>query len=316
MNIFIDWGTTNFRAFLAEQDGSIKEQRQKAGQGAINMHGSNKASYSQFLQTKIPDWLSGYPNSKIILCGAIGSREGWSQTGYVPAPAGLQDFSTSLHLIPPDLAGDLSSRKISIVPGISIHDEAGRHDTMRSEEIKSLGAAALLSEENAVLCIPGTHCKWVQIEESKITQFQSAMTGELFGLLGERGCLATLFNAGAKPNPAIAADMESFDRGLALARQGRDLLTDLFQVRSPVITATAPANYNAQACLSGVLIGHEIRAGRAMTPEVKEVILLADEGLRQGFYRHALQQEGFHVKAIVPSDVAVCKGLALICRSL
>jgi 2-keto-3-deoxy-galactonokinase len=36
---------------------------------------------------------------------------------------------------------------------------------------------------DGILCLPGTHAKWVQISAEEVVSFQTFMTGELFDLL-------------------------------------------------------------------------------------------------------------------------------------
>jgi 2-dehydro-3-deoxygalactonokinase len=51
-----------------------------------------------------------------------------------------------------------------IVPGLS--DPRG--DVMRGEEVQLLGAvAAGLAPPDALLCQPGTHCKWARMEGAR-----------------------------------------------------------------------------------------------------------------------------------------------------
>ena len=69
---------------------------------------------------------------------------------------------------------------------------------MRGEETQIAG---FLSENPAfegVLCLPGTHTKWVRIDAGEIVHFRTFMTGELFGLLVRctRSCVTALSDSG------------------------------------------------------------------------------------------------------------------------
>ena len=104
----------------------------------------------------------------------IGSNRGWKEAPYVPCPAGLDDLVGKLVW-----AGD----REAIVPGVSYIGN-GRADVMRGEEVQLLGAvAAGLVDSDGLVCHPGTHNKWTSLHQSKIHNFRTVMTGELFSLL-------------------------------------------------------------------------------------------------------------------------------------
>ena len=55
---------------------------------------------------------------------------------------------------------------------------------MRGEETQILGALTLdptLRRGRRLLCLPGTHTKWVLLEDGIMCEFLTALTGELFG---------------------------------------------------------------------------------------------------------------------------------------
>ena len=58
---------------------------------------------------------------------------------------------------------------------------------MRGEETQILGALhlepTLASRPSSLLCLPGTHTKWVLLDEGTVQEFLTATTGELFALL-------------------------------------------------------------------------------------------------------------------------------------
>jgi 2-dehydro-3-deoxygalactonokinase len=188
----------------------------------------------------------------------------------------------------------------------------GRHDVMRSEEVKALGALARLGRDSALLAIPGTHCKWIRVEAGRIVDFHTAMTGDFFGLLSEHGSLAPLF--AAAPDDA-GLEARSFGQGLALAALGADLLFDVWQVRSRILHAPDPPP-SPRSCLSGILIGHEVRQARAFHPGAADVVLVSDPGPRAACYQRACASFGLPVSATVASEAAVHAGLTAIRKEL
>lgn len=314
MDIFIDWGSTNFHAFLV-RDGTVVDRCEVAGHGVLKSFvqaasASRDDDYSGFLRDAVHSWLEQYPQAPVLMCGAVGSREGWVQTTYVEAPAGFGEIAAGVYRLTAAQRGCLRERSIAVTSGLALEHRDGRHDVMRSEEVKGLGATTHAGRDSALLAIPGTHCKWLKIEGGKIVDFHTVMTGDLYSVLSDHGSLAPLFKAAGSANDA-AQTYDSFDQGLDLANRGRDLLVDLWQVRSRELHAAEPPR-DLQAFLSGVLIGHELRQIREIHPTENEILLVSDPGPRQAFYRRACEKFGLAIGAEVGSETAVCVGLTMI----
>ena len=62
-------------------------------------------------------------------------------------------------------------------------------DVMRGEETQIAGFFFENQGFDGVLCLPGTHSKWVQISAGEIVSFRTFMTGEIFALLADRSVL-------------------------------------------------------------------------------------------------------------------------------
>lgn len=305
-DIIVDWGSTNFRAFLVEK-GQVIDRHVSGGKGVLQLHSQRgsmgrPAFYSGILHGCLNPWLSKNASLDIFMCGAIGSQEGWVDTGYSEAPADLQKLAQNLRFLTPEEAGEITGRNISILPGLAI-DRQGRHDMMRSEEIKSLGALFHLGLEDGVLCIPGTHCKWVIVRNGKIAEFHSALTGEIYSTMQTVGSLAPLF-------PAEGAEFsyDAFEQGLALADEGHDLLVDIWQVRSRRIRTHYPPQH-LKSFLSGILIGHELRETGNFIKTGERIILLSDPGSRRDYYERAIVNAGWTISHIVESEQTVCTGM-------
>jgi 2-dehydro-3-deoxygalactonokinase len=311
VDIFIDWGSTNFHAFLVHE-GEVVDRHEVAGQGILTPFGaaaatSRDAAYSSFLAKSIAPWLERCPQAPILMCGAIGSREGWVQARYVEAPAGFGEMAAGLYRFSATERGELRGRAVAVTSGLAIVHPDGRHDVMRSEEVKGLGAATILGLDDALICLPGTHCKWIRAEGGRIVDLNTIMTGDLYGVLCEHGSLAPLFLGPV----ATGGGEECFELGLELASRGADLLADLWQVRArPLHAATPPTDL--RAFLSGILIGHEVRQALSLDPTARRVVLVSDPGPRRLFYRRACEKFGLAIGAEVDSQTAVCAGLTMI----
>jgi 2-dehydro-3-deoxygalactonokinase len=250
--IGIDWGTTSFRAFRIARDGRIRERR--AGlRGILNVPDGR---FAETLREEIGPWLAA-GEDKVLLSGMIGSRQGWREAPYLACPAGVADIAHALVDIEFDWA------KVKLVPGLSGTDQSGVAEVMRGEETQVIGVPALLT--GGLACLPGTHSKWVRVEAGRIVGFTTHMTGEAYGAL--RGY--TILGRTMRDGPANGAP---FDAGVRRSGDPGGLLHHIFGVRSQVL-AERLAETEAGAYLSGILIGHEVRAALAtMAGAVVQVI--------------------------------------------
>jgi 2-dehydro-3-deoxygalactonokinase len=306
MKIFLDWGSSNFRAFLFE--GKVLDQRAVTGGGTLkNFAGSKNRveEYSSYLKHQIRDWIAVHPKAPIYICGAVGGREGWVETVYSETPASLDKLRHNLYRLKENEKAVLAAHDVYIATGCAtLHDN--RHDVMRGEEVKAIGAALHLNLKDSLFCIPGTHCKWVEVKDSVITRFETCMTGEIYNLVREKGALAAVL----QQNNSSTADA-SFMQGVALASEGRDTLNDLWQVRAQFLrNPEAPEDLSAY--LSGILIGHEALQMKNLFGSGLPVVLLMDDGTKKDFYSRALQHFGWKIAGSVNSETAVCHGLSAI----
>ena len=82
-----------------------------------------------------------------------------------------------------------TAAKYIFVPGISTRGADGAPDVIRGEETQVFGASEGGSEH---FVTPGTHSKWITVEDGEITGFSSYMTGEVFALLKTHSILGKL----------------------------------------------------------------------------------------------------------------------------
>ena len=102
--------------------------------------------------------------------------------------------------------------------------------------------------------LPGTHSKWVQVRGSRVTQFRTYMTGELYALLRRHSILTRTL-----PAEDGELDAQAFRQGLDHARDSTSLLHAVFSVRTlALFERMAPAAMPSY--LSGLVIGEELRA--------------------------------------------------------
>lgn len=238
--IGLDWGTTRLRAYLYGDDGAVLDSRSRP-------HGIRalpEGGYDAALAGITQDW----PHCPRLACGMVGARGGWHEMPYLDLPADVHGVAAALEQV---VAAD--GAPVHLVPGLR---NPARPDVMRGEETQILGALASTSTlaAHATLVLPGTHCKWVAIEDGRVTDFRTAMTGELFSLLLRHSILGAGLDPDAAPGTARFADGVHAARGSGPA----GALSRLFSARALMLDGTLAAG-DVPAWLSGLLIGEEIR---------------------------------------------------------
>jgi 2-dehydro-3-deoxygalactonokinase len=286
--IGVDWGTTSFRAFRMTEEGTMRDRR--AGpRGLVNVPDNR---FADTLREEIGPWLAAGENH-VLLSGMSGSRQGWKEAPYLPCPAGAPEIGAALVEIEFDWA------QVKLVPGLSTTDEAGIAEVMRGEETQVIGVLDAMGG-SGLACLPGTHSKWVRVESRRITGFTTHMTGEAFGALRGHTILGRMMREGP-------ADGAPFDEGVRRADDAGGLLHHIFGARAQVL-AERLAETDAAAYLSGILIGHEVRA--AMAGQRGEVVHVIGAPELTALYARAIAAHGGFPER--HDGEAAARGLALI----
>jgi 2-dehydro-3-deoxygalactonokinase len=235
--IAVDWGTTNRRAYRIGAGGKV-EDKLEDGKGILSVSAGGFPAAVEEIRARLGDW-------PLLLAGMVGSNRGWVEAPYVPCPAGLPELAAKLAWV--------ERERVAIVPGVCF-SQAEAADVMRGEEVQLLGAYAEGDiPANAIVCHPGTHTKWVRIEDGRIASFSTVMTGEMFSLLSKHSILSDLLGGEVAPGAASHAGVKA---GLA----GGPLTGELFSVRARVLLGKARRE-DAAAYTSGLLIGTDVRSG-------------------------------------------------------
>lgn len=241
--VAVDWGTSNVRAWGIDAAGDIAfSTGSDRGMGRIG-----RADYPGVLGELIGALVPG--RAEIVICGMAGARQGWREAPYLDTPANLHELSHG-GVTPPNAEARFAAR---ILPGVC-QRTAAHEDVMRGEETQLLGLLGLKPGFAGTVVLPGTHSKWVTIDEGRITRFETAMTGELYELLAEHSVLRHALS-GERVGPATE-DGLSEGMGAGLARP--EIVTALaFRTRAASLVADKGADWCA-GYLSGLLIGAEV----------------------------------------------------------
>ena len=294
----VDWGTSSFRLWIIGEDGAVLAERRSAE----GMTTAAKTGFHAVLDHHLSA-VSAPAHLPIIICGMAGARQGWKEAGYIETPAALSAIAGQAIPVP-----DVD-RDIRILPGLAQHDRQ-HPDVMRGEETQLLGAAGMLGGGRHLVCMPGTHSKWVRLVDETVEGFSTFMTGELFDVVSRH----TILSHAVADADTFPAGSLAFAEAVRSARDNPALATSLlFSVRAgQLLHGTGAAD--ARARLSGTLIGLEIAGALAAATPADSICLVASGGLGT-LYRTALESLGLMVR-LVDADDAVRAGLSAAARAI
>jgi 2-dehydro-3-deoxygalactonokinase len=238
--IAVDWGTSNIRAWALSASGTVlAEASSDQGMGKLR-----REDFEAALLSVIQDWIDG--PTTVVACGMVGSRQGWVEAPYAAVPcATLPEGFVQAPVTHPDLT-------VYVIPGIKQMSPA---DVMRGEETQVTGFLARNKNWDGVICLPGTHTKWVHVSADEVVSFQTFMTGELFDTLSTQTVLRHSIAADGWDDAAFA---EGLDMGLSRPER---LAARLFSLRANGLLNDMEGTA-ARAQLSGLLIGTELAAAK------------------------------------------------------
>jgi 2-dehydro-3-deoxygalactonokinase len=288
--IALDWGTTSFRAYAVSASGTVQDRR-ASSQGILAVEGGR---FEDALEAQIGDWDTSLP---VIAAGMITSRQGWVELPYVACPASAADLAKALYR-----HQTKSGRSIWFSTGLSFRSADGMPDVMRSEETQVFGS---LDTGLSHFVAPGTHSKWISVEDERIVSFSTYVTGEVFAALKNHTILGKMMVDGPDDDAA-------FRRGVGLAlKDPGGFLQRIFTARSlALFNEIAPASIASY--LSGQVIGTEVAHAIRHNPPGAEYCILASPGLG-GRYMQALEMAA--LKARYGSADSIVSGLTRIAKA-
>lgn len=212
----------------------------------------------------------------VIISGMASSNIGIRALPYAPLPFHLDGRD----VVSASIEGMLSDGGvIHLLSGVS-----SGHDMIRGEEVELIGVSRLLpslgkGEEESVVVLPGTHSKHLRISGGCMTAIDTYLTGELYFLLSSQGVLRNSLREGM----SFEEGRDAFVEGV-MASGDIPLLRALFGIRARHVLQAVDPTVNHHY-LSGLLIGHELRA---LPEDVGMTYLCAGSGL-EGPYRAAME---------------------------
>jgi 2-dehydro-3-deoxygalactonokinase len=292
--IGLDWGTTNLRAFAIDADGQVAAELSSGdGMGTLA-----PADFEPVLLRLIAPWLAarrsdGRDAVPVFACGMVGARQGWREAPYrqVPCPPVSADGMTRV---------PTRDKRITmhILPGLCQRAPA---DVMRGEETQAAGFLLKNRGFEGAICLPGTHSKWIAIEDGQVSGFSTYMTGELFDVLS---CHSILRHTVASEGWNEGAFRHAVEEA---ATNPQRALEAMFGLRAGALLDDASPE-TCRALMSGLLIGQELGLARRYWSG-KPVALIGSPAMVP-LYARALAGRDVPVQ-IVDTRAATLAGLAL-----
>ena len=245
----INWGSTNFRAYLINPGGALVDEFSRPS-GVAKL---DRAGMEALMEELARHWPG---HGAVYAAGMVGSNIGWQEVPYVMAPAGLRDIGAAA------VASRIGSVDLQLVPGLTCQRAFdGGPDILRGEEIELFGFSALHPGWHGFVALPGTHTKWTRFAAGEVTDFFTSMSGEMFDRLTAAGLLASIVEGEATLG-------EAFYDGVRLGSERQlGLGTLLFGARARVIRGALKRSESA-SFIRGLLIGSEIADALAIHPDL------------------------------------------------
>jgi len=243
--LFIDWGTTNFRAYKYNLLSNKLISKIENNNGILSV--KNKSEYIKILKQTLQKL--NLPNkTSILMAGMIGSKKGLFEVSYVNTPTSLKNLASKI------LYKKFSDLNLMIIPGL-VFKNNNYYDVLRGEETLAIGIIEKLKNiDHAYLCCPGTHSKWISIRKNKIQSFSTFMTGDLYSAISSN----TILNQSLNKN--VAKFSKSFySKGLNFIRKNKEISISniLFKIRTMDLF-NQNKTFERNSFLSGLIIGMEL----------------------------------------------------------
>lgn len=261
--VAMDWGTSHLRLWPMGADG-VPLCRIDSDKGMSRL---TSDAYERTLLALLEPYLGSDTVLDVVCCGMAGSRQGWAEAPYAAAPCPPPSFDRATRVATRD-----TRLRVYILPGVK---QAVPADVMRGEETQIAGVLADRPEFDGVICLPGTHTKWVSVRAGEITGFATFLSGELFQLVSQHSVLRhTLAPKGW--------DTAAFEEGCkAGAAAPARLANALFGLRAEALLDNLDP-IAARARASGYLLGMEIEALRGEW-QGRSVVIVGENEIAQAY---------------------------------
>ena len=293
MNLWValDWGTSNFRAYLMDNNNVIDQVSTQEGMKFIDQN-----EFEKILIKNIDSWNNNFDIKVIIASGMVGAKQGWIEVPYVNSPCDIRNVNFKTLKI-------LDDANIHILSGVSQFNPS---DVMRGEETQIAGFLLNNVDFNGSICLPGTHSKWVNMNSYNIQEFTTFLTGELYEIVKKYSILNHSLNT-------TELDDEIVKSSAKLIIENPSFISNkLFEIRADNLLKNSNQTSN-NSKLVGYLLGIELSGSRTYW-EDKDLIIIGSSNLNK-YYELILNGRSNSIRLFNSSDMAL-NGLSFYKNSL
>jgi len=275
--IAVDWGSSNLRVWALDRRHKILDSF-SSNDGMLSLE---TGDFEPLLLKQISNWVANDVNIPVLCCGMVGAKQGWLEAPYATVPYNLMQETDSVKVICSDNRLD-----VRILGGLKQNNPA---DVMRGEETQIRGFLSVFSDFEGIVCLPGTHTKWVHVSAGEVVSFRTFISGELFALMSEYSVLKHSVNSdGWSDQEFKSAVSESISNP-------QKIFSDFFKLRADDLLNKVEKSV-LRSKLSGYIIGAEL-AGAKPYWLGQNVVILADNNLSK-IYKAALEVQGVFAQEV------------------
>ena len=291
--IAADWGTSNLRVWGMDYQGNVINKITD-GKGMSSLKPSE---FEPHLIDLIGNWLPKEGNAKcpIIICGMAGAKTGWKEAVYLKAPCPPVNKEKIIQIETED-----QRISVNIIPGIM---QKSPPDVMRGEETQISGYLSKNPNFDGIICLPGTHTKWVHISAGEIVSFKTFMTGEIYQTLSKHSILKDSVKSNDFDFTAFLEAFEDIYSNPAL------ISSKFFSLRAIDLLENTSTKF-LKSKLSGYLIGSEL-AGAKSYWLGQNIVMIGNDDLCI-LYEKALKKLGLNTTIENAENITV-NGLKQVC---
>ena len=293
MNLWValDWGTSNFRAYLMDNNHVIDHVSTQEGMKFVDQN-----EFKKTLIKNIDAWNNKFDIKVVIASGMVGAKQGWIEVPYINSPCDIRNLNFKSLKILDDV-------KIHILSGVSQFNPS---DVMRGEETQIAGFLLNNIDFNGSICLPGTHSKWVNLNSYNIQEFTTFLTGELYEIVKKYSILNHSLNT-------AELDDEIVKSAAKLIIENPSFISNkLFEIRAENLLKNSSQISN-NSKLVGYLLGIELSGSRTYW-EDKDLVIIGSSNLNK-YYELILNGRSNSIRLFNSSDMAL-NGLSFYKKSL
>lgn len=292
----LDGGTTNTRLYLVENGKVTASLALPVGVGRTE-GAEYRAAVAEGVRRALDEWrLSPKDVTAFLASGMVTSERGLFEVPHLPCPAGLYELHRGLVTVSlPELP-----LPVTFIPGVKkagIIAEAT--DMMRGEETEVMGLGA-----EGIVILPGSHNKIIRVEDGRILDFVTLMTGEMIAALTGHTILAHAVTLEVEPDPF------SLVRGAVMAKR-LGLAAALFKTRI-LATQFSATPEETLGYFLGCLLSEERKAVEKMAAGKETPVTVAGKEALKRPLAFLLRERGFAVTEADEEAVASATALGAV----